>query len=59
MARNFTRSFTPAQPPLYEWLVLVGDECIMYWLRMSVPCEDAVRRTLCIPEDIPILIGRP
>jgi hypothetical protein len=59
MARKFTRRFTPATQPLMEWLVLVGEECEMHILLMSLPCETTVRRRLCVDEAVPILIGRP
>lgn len=59
MARRFTRRFTPAPQPSLEWLVLVGEECEMHYLSMSVPCEVAVRRLLHVSEDVPVLIGRP
>ncbi len=58
--RPFTRRFTPGQAPLTEWLVFIGDECAeehtVYW---PIPDETFVRRRLGIPEDTPILIGRP
>jgi hypothetical protein len=60
MARRFTRRFTPAHARQPLWLVLVGHDCSEeHWVRMSIPDEDAARRRLCIPKDVPILIGRP
>lgn len=58
--RPFTRKFTPSQTQPFEWLVLVGDECALeHLIRMSVPDESFVRRLLRIPDEVPILIGRP
>lgn len=58
--RPFTRRFTPSQVQPFEWLVLVGNECALeHTVRMAVPDESFVRRLLRIPEEVPILIGRP
>ena len=55
-----TRKFTPTRITHYEWLVLVGnDGATEHRVSMSVPDESFVRRLLRIPEEIPILIGRP
>lgn len=54
---HFTRRNTPPRAETIEWLVLVGDSCREYWLQMCVPDEDFVRRQLCLPDDVPILIG--
>jgi hypothetical protein len=60
MASRFTRRFTPALAEKPLWLVFVGTDCSTeHWVHMSIPDEDAVRRLLCIPKDVPILIGRP
>ena len=60
MAKNFTRRFTPSMCEPHEWLVLVGENCDReHRLRMRVPDEDFVRRLYCIPQNVPVLIGRP
>ena len=60
MARSFVRRFTPSQAEPTMWLVLVGDDSATeHWVRMLVPDEMFVRRKHRIPEDVPILIGRP
>lgn len=61
MARQpFTRRSNPGRPATSEWLVLIGTECaeerMVSW---PTPDETYVRRLLRIPEDTPILIGRP
>jgi hypothetical protein len=61
MARKqFTRRFTPSNHEPMLWLVLVGDDgAIEHWERMCVPDESFVRRKHLIPQDVPVLIGRP
>lgn len=59
MARMFTRRFTPTQAQPYTWLVLVGEDCLEQEVSLMVPDESIVRRILGIPENVPILIGRP
>ena len=44
----------------FEWFVLVGQDCFaefVIWLKL--PDEEVVRRILGIPDNVPILIGRP
>jgi hypothetical protein len=58
--RPFVRRFNPGRPSTNVWLVLIGTECAeertVIW---PTPDEQYVRRLFQIPEDTPILIGRP
>lgn len=58
--RNFVRRFTPSRIEHFEWLVYEGYDCAReHRVSMSVPDENYVRRLLRIPDNVPILIGRP
>ncbi len=61
MSRNaYTRHVTLSMSAPLRWLVLVGVDCaIEHEVYLRVPDEAIVRRILRIPDDVPILIGRP
>lgn len=59
MARKFTRRFTPKCASPFRWLVLIGNECVEQEIYLLVPDEKVVRHLLKIPENVPIVIGRP
>jgi hypothetical protein len=59
VATSFTRRNPNPRPRRFLWLVLVGNQCVEYWLELATPSEELVRQLLGIPEDVPIEIGRP